>query len=196
MVRKPSTGHHRGSLRIVGGIWKRRVIRFSGPASLRPTPDPVRETLFNWLTPIVQGATCLDLFAGSGALGFEAASRGASLVDLVEHDRNTYQQLSCTRDQLSAHQVRIYWDEALSFLASCNRHYDLVFLDPPFDSGLATPAALALQRIGVLKRKSLVYLETAREDDQPVLPVHWDLYREKTTGRVSYRLYRTERSKT
>jgi 16S rRNA (guanine966-N2)-methyltransferase len=190
MVRKPSIRNKRGSIRIVGGIWKSQMIRFSGPADLRPTPDLVRETLFNWLAPTIQGTTCLDLFAGSGALGFEAASRGARLVDLVDYDRNTYQRLSSTRKQLSADQVHIYCDEALSFLTNCNRSYDLVFLDPPFDSNLATHAATMLQRVGALNKKSLVYLETAREDIQPILPVNWVLYREKTTGRVCYQLYR------
>ena len=178
-----------GSLRIIAGRWKRKTIRFVGPDDLRPTPDAVRETLFNWLAPVIEGASCLDLFSGSGALGFEAASRGASRVDLVDHDCNVYQQLVKTRDALSASQVHIYCKDALKYLATTAGRFNIVFLDPPFRSRFATQVVTALNRSDALKLPSLVYLEIPKEDNEPDLPENWRLYREKKTGRLAYRLY-------
>jgi len=181
--------HQRGSLRIIAGRWKRQTIRFVGPDDLRPTPNAVRETLFNWLAPVIEGASCLDLFSGSGALGFEAASRGAGRVDLVDHDRNVYRQLVHTRDTLSASQVHIHYKDALAFLAATTDHFNIVFLDPPFHGRFTARIITALERSSALKTKSLIYLETPKQDNQPNLPKTWRLYREKKTGRAAYRLY-------
>ena len=142
--------HQRGSLRIIAGRWKRQTIRFVGPVDLRPTPNAVRETLFNWLAPVIEGASCLDLFSGSGALGFEAASRGAGRVDLVDDDRTVYRQLVNTRDTLSANQVHIHCKDALTFLATTANCFNIVFLDPPFRSRFAARLLTALDRSGAL----------------------------------------------
>ena len=181
--------HQRGSLRIIAGRWKRQTIRFVGSDDHRPTPTAVRETLFNWLAPVIEGASCLDLFAGSGALGFEAASRGAGRVDLVDHDRSVYRQLVSTRDTLSANQVHIHCEDALAFLAATADRFNIVFLDPPFRSRFSARIITALERSGALKAQSLVYLETPKQDSKLNLPETWRLYREKKTGHVTYRLY-------
>ena len=181
--------HQHGSLRIIAGRWKRQTIRFVGPDDLRPTPNAVRETLFNWLAPVIEGASCLDLFSGSGALGFEAASRGAGRVDLVDHDHSICRQLVHTRDTLSANQVHIHCEDALTFLATTANCFNIVFLDPPFRSRCAARIIMALERSGALKAQSLVYLETPKQDSEPNLPETWRLYREKKAGRVAYRLY-------
>jgi 16S rRNA (guanine966-N2)-methyltransferase len=181
--------YQRGSLRIIAGQWKRKTIRFVGPDDLRPTPNAVRETLFNWLAPVIKDASCLDLFSGSGALGFEAASRGAGRVDLVDHDPSVYQQLVYTRDALSANQVHIHCEDALAFLATTANRFNIVFLDPPFRNRFAGRVITALERSGALKPQSLIYLETPKQDSKPNLPETWRLYREKKTGRVAYCLY-------
>lgn len=184
-----ASNHKRGSLRIIAGRWKSQTIRFTGPDDLRPTPNAVRETLFNWLAPVIEGASCLDLFSGSGALGFEAASRGAGRVDLVEHDRDVCRQLVYTRDTLSANQVHIHCEDALTFLSATADCFNIVFLDPPFRRRFTTRIITALDCSGTLKAKSLVYLETPTQDSKPNLPETWRLYREKKTRSVAYRLY-------
>ena len=180
---------NRGRLRIIGGRWKRHTLKFAGGTDLRPTPDAVRETLFNWLAPVIEGSSCLDLFSGSGALGFEAASRGASRVDLVDHNRSVYRQLVHTREALSATQVHIHCEDAQAFLATAEGHFNIVFLDPPFRSELVVRIITALEHSGVLKAQCLVYVETSRKDSEPNLSDNWRLNKEKKTGNVAYRLY-------
>ena len=119
-------------VRIVGGNWRSRRIRFPERPDLRPTPDRVRETLFNWLGQDLSGRTCLDLFAGSGALGFEAASRGAARVVMVERDPRSYAALQANREALEATQVELVRGDALEFLRTERRQHDVIFLDPPF----------------------------------------------------------------
>lgn len=123
-------------VRIIGGQWRRRVLHFPDLPGLRPTPDRVRETLFNWLGQRLAGQRCLDLFAGSGALGFEAASRGARSVTLVERDRQAWAGLRATRELLAADQVELVLADGTAWLASCRDTFDLIFLDPPFQSGV------------------------------------------------------------
>ena len=124
-------------VRIIGGRYRRRLLDFPDADGLRPTPDRVRETLFNWLGQDLPGWRCLDLFAGSGALGFEAASRGAGRVTLVEREREAAAALERNRALLGAEAVRVVRADALAWLAANREPYDLVFLDPPFASGLA-----------------------------------------------------------
>jgi 16S rRNA (guanine966-N2)-methyltransferase len=124
-------------VRIIGGQYRRRLLDFPGSAGLRPTPDRVRETLFNWLGQDLPGWHCLDLFAGSGALGFEAASRGAERVVMIERDPKAIGALEKNRAALGANQVDILRTDALAWLAHNRETFDLVFVDPPFDSGLA-----------------------------------------------------------
>ena len=129
-------------IRIIGGEWRRRILRFPDVEGLRPTADRVRETLFNWLGQRLTDLRCLDLFAGSGALGFEAASRGAREVVMVERDSNALKALRDSRTMLGAAQIDIVADEGLSYLASACGQFDVIFLDPPFSSGLL-PEVLA-----------------------------------------------------
>jgi len=170
-------------VRIVGGLWRSRVIPFSGSAGLRPTPDRVRETLFNWLGQDLAGKTCLDLYAGSGALGFEAASRGARCVVMVEHDARTVHALEDNRALLGAAQVEVVRGDALEFLRTDRRLYDAVFLDPPF----ATDPWPDL--FGVLAERlapqALVYCELGRRF---VPPEGWAVWRQGQAGQVRYQL--------
>ena len=181
------------SLRIIGGKWKRHTIRFEGSHDLRPTPDAVRETLFNWLTPTVQGANCLDLFSGSGALGFEAASRGACQVHLVEHNYAVYKQLLRARDSLSAEQIHIHYQDGLRFLEHCVERFDIVFLDPPFQGTLSKPVLSMLEHSNNLIEEALVYLERPKNGNPLILPKAWKIHREKTTGSSIYGLYELDK---
>jgi 16S rRNA (guanine966-N2)-methyltransferase len=183
-----------GSLRIIAGQWKRQTIRFIGANDLRPTPDSVRETLFNWLAPVIEGANCLDLFSGSGALGFEAASRGANRVDLVDHNRAVYRQLVHTRDNLLANQVHIHCEDALEFLATTMNRFNIVFLDPPFRSRFPARIVTALEHSDALQAQSLVYLETHTKNSKPNPPETWHLYREKKAGQITFRLYELDKT--
>ena len=167
------------SVRIIGGEWRRRLIRFPGSPDLRPTPDRMRETLFNWLGQDLTGKTCLDLFAGSGALGFEAASRGAKQVVMVERDAQIFRALQATHTMLGAGQVELARADALAFLRSDARRYDVVFLDPPYHLNLL-PRVMPLLP-GRLDSGSRVYLES---DRQPELPEGYELLRRSRAGRV------------
>ena len=145
-------------VRIIGGTWKHSKLPVRQAEGLRPTPDRVRETLFNWLGQDLSGWRCLDAFAGSGALGFEAASRGADQVVLVERDRHLVHSLGETKARLSADQVRIDNADAMAWMARCAvDSFELVFLDPPFGTQLAEPALDAAARIVV--PDGYVYLE-------------------------------------
>jgi 16S rRNA (guanine966-N2)-methyltransferase len=134
--KKPRTNQ----VRIIGGQWRRRGLHFPDAPGLRPTPDRVRETLFNWLGQRLDGLRCLDLFAGSGALGFEAASRGAREVVMVERDRSAYEALRKNRELLGASQVELVAADGLAWLAGARGQFDLIFLDPPFQAGLLPDA--------------------------------------------------------
>jgi 16S rRNA (guanine966-N2)-methyltransferase len=173
----------RNRVRIVGGAWRSRLIRFPPRKDLRPTPDRVRETLFNWLGQDLTGMVCLDLFAGSGALGFEAASRGARRVVMVEADAVVYRALLESREALGAQNVEPRRAEALEFLRSDDGAYDVVFLDPPFKSGLWPRLAPLLPPR--LAPGALVYYEGAAPAD--LLP-GWQVHRQARAGQVSYQL--------
>jgi 16S rRNA (guanine(966)-N(2))-methyltransferase RsmD len=149
-------------VRIIGGQWKRSKLPVADAPGLRPTPDRVRETLFNWLGHDLGGWRCLDAFAGSGALGFEAASRGAGEVVLLERDRALVQMLERSAERLRAASVRVECAEALAWMArSAPERFEIVFIDPPFDSTLAVPAIVAAARLVV--PGGLVYAELPRE---------------------------------
>lgn len=181
----------RGRVRIIGGSWRGRVLHFPEAAGLRPTPDRVRETLFNWLQPWIEGSRCLDLFAGSGALGFEALSRGASAVTLVERTGSAAHALRENADRLGARAAEILEADALDWVPrAAGRRYDIVFLDPPFATGLLEAAAKAIEDAGLLETTAFVYAESAASGAVPALPIDWTLHREKQAGQVTYRLYR------
>jgi 16S rRNA (guanine(966)-N(2))-methyltransferase RsmD len=169
----------RNSVRIIGGEWRRRLIHFPGTADLRPTPDRMRETLFNWLGQDLTGETCLDLFAGSGALGFEAASRGARQVVMVERNAQIFRALQATHTMLGAVQVELVRADALAFLRSDTRRYDVVFVDPPYHLDLL-PRLLPLLP-SRLNGGSRVYLES---DRLPELPKGYEVLRQSRAGRV------------
>jgi 16S rRNA (guanine966-N2)-methyltransferase len=176
-------------VRIIGGAWRSRLIAFPARRELRPTPDRVRETLFNWLGQDLTGKSCLDLFAGSGALGFEAASRGARRVVMVERDAAAYRALAENRAALGASAVELRRADALEFLRADDGLYDVVFLDPPFRTrywGRLVP--WLPQR---LAPGALVYWESA---EFPELPAGWEVHRQGRAGQVRYQLLRRTRS--
>jgi 16S rRNA (guanine966-N2)-methyltransferase len=175
-------------LRIIGGSWRGRRLRFPARAGLRPTPDRVRETLFNWLGGRTPGARCLDLFAGSGALGLEALSRGAAHVTFVEHDAAAAQALRELLAAWGAHDASVVQRDALTYLAGSASGFDIAFLDPPFDAGLLSPAARLLEARGWLKPGALIYVECAARDALPPLPAGWALLKAKRAGEVGYHL--------
>jgi len=177
-----------GRLRIIGGRYRGRRLLVPAQPGLRPTADRVRETLFNWLQPVIVGAHCLDLFAGSGALGFEAASRGAAEVLMIEHSGPVTRTLAANARILGAAQVRVRRADALRWLARSGAPFDLVFLDPPFHAGLLAPSCALLSERGWLAPGALVYLETPANQALPGLPADWTLLRDKQAGRVRFAL--------
>jgi 16S rRNA (guanine966-N2)-methyltransferase len=174
-----------GKLRIIAGKYRSRLLRVPARPGLRPTPDRVRETLFNWLGQAIPGLACLDLFAGSGALGFEAASRGAARVVMVETDRAALAGLERSRAELCAEQVRIVAADAEDFLEREQSRFDVVFLDPPFRQN-AVPALL--ERLPPrLQPGARVYVESAA----PVAVARpWLELKRARAGQVSFQLLR------
>ena len=179
----------KNSLRIIGGEWRSRQIKFADCAIIRPTPDRVRETLFNWLSVKIENAICLDLFAGSGALGFEAASRGAEHVTLVESDAASVKMLNEQKQALSAQQVNIVHQDALMYLQKTNQKFNLVLLDPPFDSELLQHAVSTIITRGLLTASGLLYIESSKQFIQPQCLNAFTCIRERTAGQVRYALY-------
>ena len=178
-----------GVLRIIAGKWRGRKIHFPDVESLRPTPDRIRETLFNWLQNEIGDSRCLDLFSGSGALGLEAASRGARHVDLIELDNQATRQLQENCQQLSAEQCHVIKSTAQGFLTATVQQYDIVFIDPPFQAGLWTEIADLLVKNNILVDNARIYLECPKKQDLPALPLQWQLLKEKTAGDVRYCLF-------
>ena len=177
-------------LRIIGGRYRGRRLRFPEGVAIRPTPDRVRETLFNWLQPVIQGARCLDLFAGSGALGLEALSRGASRAVLVDASRDAIAAIRDTATQFGAQGAECVQADALAFLTSPGGPYDIVFLDPPFDTGLLEAALARLATADCLAPGAYVYVELPRASVLPVLPPAWHPHRDGKAGEVAYHLFR------
>lgn len=176
------------TVRIIGGQWKRSKLPVPDSPGLRPTPSRVRETVFNWLGQDLTGRRCLDAFAGSGALGFEAASRNAAAVVLLERDRDLAQGLVECKDRLGATAVRVERVDAVAWMASCAAEpFDLIFLDPPFDTGLTLPALERAARL--LAAGGVVYLESGRPIDAETLAAAgWRITRRAQTGQVHYGL--------
>ncbi len=172
-------------VRIIGGAWRSRMISFPDQDGLRPTPDRVRETLFNWLGQDLAGQRCLDLFAGSGALGFEAASRGAKAVSMVERERGACAALEANRTALDATQVKIIGADALDFLRSTPGVYDVVFLDPPFGIAATLWDALFKLLSQQVADGGLVYRESGSSD---AVPAGWVVHKQGRAGQVHYQL--------
>lgn len=172
----------KGKLRIIGGTWRSRIIHFPAVGGLRPTPDRVRETLFNWLGQDLAGKTCLDLFSGSGALGFEAQSRGAHKVVMVEKNRQAFQALRENAQKLGAQNLELVHADALQFVSSDRNAYHVIFLDPPFRNDYL-PGVMAVlpQR---LAKGGLVYVESGDVCEAP----GWEVWRQGRAGKVNYQL--------
>jgi 16S rRNA (guanine966-N2)-methyltransferase len=182
-----------GKLRIVAGSLRGSRIDVLDLAGVRPTSDRVRETLFNWLAPVIEGARCLDLFAGTGALGIEAKSRGAADCVFVERDRVLSQQLSDTLARLKVDGARVYNADSMAWLNSAQQRFDIVFLDPPFTQDLWADAARKLEQNGWLAPAAWIYVETAVGASH-TLPENWILSREGRAGAVNFALYRRAES--
>jgi 16S rRNA (guanine966-N2)-methyltransferase len=176
------TGANR--VRIIGGEWRSRVIHFPPTSSLRPTPDRVRETLFNWLGQRLDGLSCLDLFAGSGVLGFEALSRGARRVVMVERDRAAARALRDNAKKLDASGAEVVESDAIAYLGRAGETFDVVFIDPPYASDLALRA---LHAVGPrVSPEGRVYVESAEALETPA---GWKALRADRAGAVRYALF-------
>ena len=186
----PRRGQRARVLRIIGGTWRGRRLRFPAAAAIRPTPDRERETLFNWLAARVPGARALDLFAGSGALGLEALSRGAAHVTFVEQDETAARELRARLLEWQAQGAEVRRADALRYLAGTPAApFTLVFLDPPFGSGLLARALSLLAERGWLSPGALIYVECAARQGPPSLPAGFTPLKGKQAGEVGYYLY-------
>ncbi len=178
-----------GRLRIVAGMWRSRVLEIADVPGLRPTPERVRETLFNWLTPRIVGARCLDLFAGTGALGLEALSRGAREAVFVEQSPEALAALRRNIGKLDASGAFVHAGDAYAFLGKAvDRPFDVVFLDPPFAHDAIGDLCRLLDERGVLSPGGRVYLEQDRARELPGLPPRWTVLKNQTAGNVRYAL--------
>jgi len=182
---KPSS---KGSIRIIAGKHRGRKLPVLMAEGLRPTTDRVKETVFNWLMPYIQDSICLDCFAGSGGLGFEALSRGAAQVTFVELNKNAAKQLQENQRLLKADSLSVIQSDALSFIKKNVQKFDVVFLDPPFRKGFVEQTA-ALLNENSLAKNALIYVEMESEQNDQQLPTNWQLLKEKIAGQVVYRLY-------
>ncbi|MBN6710800.1 16S rRNA (guanine(966)-N(2))-methyltransferase RsmD [Haemophilus haemoglobinophilus] len=181
---------NKGEVRIIAGLWRGRKLPVLNSEGLRPTGDRVKETLFNWLMPYIVDAHCLDCFAGSGSLGFEALSRQAKEVTFLELDKTVASQLNKNLTTLKCTNAQVINQNTLTYLnqAQNTPHFDVVFIDPPFHFNLAEQTIHLLVQHNWLRSDALIYVETEREKLLTV-PNNWQLLKEKTTGQVSYRLY-------
>lgn len=178
-----------GTVRIIAGKWKGRRLAVPDLPGLRPSGDRARETLFNWLQADVRGARCADLFAGTAALGLEAASRGAAEVVLVELNRTAAASIRSSLDMLGADNCRLVEGDALSWLRSCEPgSLDLVFVDPPFDAQLESEVLQLIQERECLSSGGLAYVETPRNAPPAAFLKGWETVREKTLGDVRMQL--------
>lgn len=181
-----------GRFRIIGGEWRSRRIAVPEGPGVRPTPDRVRETLFNWLAPVIAGARCLDLYAGSGALGLEALSRGAARVVFVDRSLAVLRHIGATLEALGCDRGETLCTDAMTYLAGRATPFDVVFLDPPYRESLLEPAFARLVERGWLAPSSSVYLEHEASAGPPSPPPGWCLFRSAAAGQVRYHLARPD----
>ncbi len=199
MGKRPHTTDHRkpsarpgqsNQIRLIGGEHGGRKLKFPDGRGLRPTSDRIRETLFNWLSPVLPGAVCLDLFAGSGALGLEAASRGASRVTLLDSNPAVSRQLQENIKILGLEErVSVLQEDAQRWLSTPATACDIVFLDPPFADDCLDHCVTLLQTAGWLAPGAHIYIERALGSDAPRVPDSWQLSKQKQAGQVIYSLY-------
>jgi 16S rRNA (guanine966-N2)-methyltransferase len=180
--------NNKGSIRIIAGLHRGRKLPVLVAEGLRPTTDRVKETVFNWLMPFIQDSICLDCFAGSGGLGFEALSRGASHVNFIELNKFAVQQLKENQQLLKANNISVIQSDALSFIQNNTQKFDVVFLDPPFRQNFIEQTAILLNEKS-LADNALIYIEMESEQNNQKLPLNWKLLKEKIAGQVIYRLY-------
>jgi 16S rRNA (guanine966-N2)-methyltransferase len=179
-------------VRIIAGKWRGRKIQFPSVAGLRPTPNRIRETLFNWLTHYIHDAHCLDLFAGSGALCFESLSRGAIYTLCLEKNREAYQALRANADRINADDMEILEKDALTWLAEKslkpNVTFDIIFVDPPYALQALSTCFALLETHGCLKKNALIYFESDVPIDNLTIPDSWAILKKKKAGSVYYYL--------
>lgn len=174
-------------IRIIGGKYKGKLLKVLDAQGLRPTTNKVRETVFTWLSNI-EGTSVLDLFAGTGALGFEAASRGAKEVTLVELDKDSANLIKQTASSFTNSNIKVFNQDALSFLSSCNSHFDIVFIDPPYKLGIYEQVISQLNQRKLIDENSIIYVEM-RNGSSKVVP-GFEIYKEQTAGIAKYALWR------
>jgi 16S rRNA (guanine966-N2)-methyltransferase len=177
-----------GFIRIVGGAYRGRKLKVADLAGVRPTPDRVRETLFNWLQPVIAGAHCLDLFAGSGALGFESLSRGAASVVMVDQSAPVIDLLRQQMIEFGAKNADIYKATVPHQLKKPAALFDVVFIDPPFQEDLLSPCCTYLEENSFLADNAYIYLEAKETVTAEMLPANWELIKSKKAGLVAYHL--------
>ena len=198
MAKPKNTSHSgAGQLRIIGGEWRSRKLDFPHVEGLRPTPDRVRETLFNWLAPHIGGAKVLDVFAGSGALFLEAMSRGAAKGVALDSNRDAISNIRENMGILRCTTGEVQQTNALNYLATpATEVFDVVFLDPPFNLDLLKPACDLLEQNGWLADNAWIYTESERRPSELGLPANWRLHREQKAGGVNYALWEREAAPT
>lgn len=184
----------KGAIRIISGQWRGRKLPVLDAQGLRPTTDRTKETLFNWLMSDVRDSQCLDCFAGSGGLGFEALSRGAAKVTFVEMDKQAADQLQKNIDTLKISNTHadLVQGDAVNFLKKTPDSYDLVFLDPPFHKDLLPNAIKLLSNRQLVNEQGLIYIECETENAHYDVPDNWQCLRQKQTKQVDYRLYQRQ----
>jgi 16S rRNA (guanine966-N2)-methyltransferase len=192
MTIKPGAANKKprpGRLRIVAGKWRSRLLDIADAPGLRPTSERVRETLFNWLAPCIQGSRCLDLFAGTGALGFEALSRGATSVVFVENSRRAAKAIETSAQILDASGADVHCGDAAEYVRNARpATFDIIFLDPPFADDRLEALCRLIDETGVLAPGGRVYLEQDRARPETPLPDRWHALKNKTAGNVRYML--------
>ena len=187
----PKNSHHQ--LRIIGGQWRSRKLSFTAIEGLRPTQDRVRETLFNWLMYDVESVNCLDVFAGSGALGLEALSRGAKHVQFIEKSQNAAKQINQHLITLGCSRGKVTNADALQFLSTpANIKFDVIFLDPPFNQDLLIPCCELLIQQGYCQTDTFIYVEAEPDVDLSKLPKQWHVVKDKSQSSKHVVLYQQQ----
>ncbi len=192
MTKKPGAANQKprpGRLRIVAGKWRSRLLDIAEVPGLRPTSERIRETLFNWLAPSIQGARCLDLFAGTGALGFEALSRGATQVVFVDNSRRAIKVIENSAKMLDARGAIVQRGDAVEYVRDARpASFDIVFLDPPFADDRLEELCRLIDELRLLAPGGRVYLEQDRAKPLATLPGNWHILKDRSAGNVRFRL--------
>ena len=181
-----------GKIRIISGEYKGRILYFPAITGLRPTPERVRETLFNWIAPHISGSVCLDLFSGSGSLSFEALSRGAKNVQIIESNRTAARAIDKNIKILKCDRAKVLNQDSSRYLSRCSIQFDIVFLDPPFNSSLLQTSIDLITKRNLLGNSGWIYTEHSAHNQPPQYPVEWKTYRQSKAGDVRASLLQYE----